>query len=218
MKSLTTRLLTLALVATALGCDKPEAPKPQEALVEQKAAPSAKAPPPSAATHAATASSPAATAAAATAAAPASGAAGTPSSKGGIFTGLPTTASKVPTVAEWGAAPEIKDIPGLGRSSFEIKLVREWLKVTARAVPRNGAGGTVMKFEPAAVVVKKGKDGNVFEFTAKDSSLTSVVFPLIEGKDREVLFPYPTCSAEYTLTATWPKGAPQARVSVRAKE
>lgn len=213
----TALLLSFALLP-ALACGKSEPTSDRGSTPPASAPPaqaSARSPAP---TATATATQPAATAASAApggSAAPGAAAGGT-GNKGGVFSGVPTTASKVPTVAEWGAAPEIKDIPGSSdEATFEIKSVREWVKVTAKSHKVNGAGDSTFLFAPEPVVVRKGKDGNVFEFTAKDESLTSVVFALIEGKEREFFFKYTVSGASTLVSASWPKGAPQARVSFK---
>lgn len=208
-------ILALANLLACVACgNKPEPAKENSTPAKTTATPSASSPPPRAPSAPAAASS--AAPAASSVAPAASGSAGAPLNKAGVFTGVPAKASKVPTVAEWGAAPEIKDIPGQGSEEiWEIKNVREWVKVTARAYRPYGAGGMRFEFNPSPVKVLSGKDGNVFEFTAKTEELTSVVFSLVEGKEREFHFKYEPGDLSYILKASWAKGAPEARLAFR---
>lgn len=219
MNSPTRAMVPFFLAALpALGCGKSEPAAEKGAALTPTATvqPSAKPPAASAAPAVATAATASASAAAGASAAPGGSAADGPSNKRGVFTNIPKTASKVPTVAEWAAAPEIKDINTIeSMTNFEIKNVREWVKVTMKTYMAPGAGGTTTPLGPSAVVVRKGKDGNVFEFTAKDESLTSVVFPLVEGKEREFFFEYALSGTKLVLSATWAKGTPEAKLSFR---
>lgn len=110
-------------------------------------------------------------------------------------------------MAEWNAAPEIKNLPGIpSHIPYEIKNVREWIKLTFRTNPLPHGGWVPLN----PVKVTKGKDGNVFEFTSKnDPPLTSIVFAMIEGKEREAIFDYPG-TGKITATANWARGAPEA--------
>jgi len=104
---------------------------------------------------------------------------------------------------------------------FEVRNVREWVKVTAWTRESGVKSAVDTNSYPMPVEVTKGKDANVFEYTpsGKDKrTLTSVVFPLVEGKEREFSFAYTGNGAGTAiLSATWPKGAPEAKLVFRQK-
>jgi hypothetical protein len=102
---------------------------------------------------------------------------------------------------------------------MEIKNVREWFKVTARTYQSSPVLMPYLTVSPAPVEVLKGKDHNVFEFTSKtDSPLTSVVFAMVEGKEREALFKYPSSGVSIKMIASWETGAPQATLRFESSE
>ena len=105
--------------------------------------------------------------------------------------------SAVPSVGEWGSAPEVT-VRGSSALGCSTKVLREWFRVSCSGT--NDSGG-----KPTTVAVTRG--GNAERYTFAQNNVTSLVTPFVEGSDFEALFSWTDKSAK--LVVKWPRGAPR---------
>jgi len=123
----------------------------------------------------------------------------------GLPADIPSTRSKVPTLAEWSAVPEIT----VARSTplgCETKMVREWLRVSCKGKSYTGGKpGNVTKLEGC------GPETMLF---SKAESTTSLVSPVLRGKSCEVRFTWTNDRAAW-LSIDWAATAPRPVIAFR---
>lgn len=123
----------------------------------------------------------------------------------GLPAEIPSTRSKVPTLAEWDAVGEIT----VARSTplgCETKMVREWLRVSCKG--KSHTGGT-----PANVTKLEGCGADTFLFS-KMGNTTSLVTPVLRNKSCEVRFTWMNATAAW-LSVDWNVGTPRPVIAFR---
>jgi hypothetical protein len=130
----------------------------------------------------------------------------------GVFLGVPTTRSKVPSPDEWSKAQDIKEIPGNtgDASDCEVRAVREWLRVSCRPFGGMESGTTLPRIEAEDIkLTTDGKDDNGADaFTFASNGVASVVVALLDGKRRDAIVSYGDAYPSKHITIDWPHGAP----------
>ncbi len=113
---------------------------------------------------------------------------------------IPTTRSKVPTIAEWNAVPREITVNRSTPLNCETKMVREWLRVSCRE--KNNTGGT-----PRNVTVAAGCTSDTYLFSKPEQKIASVVTPVLKGKHCEVRFDW--TNKTQTLVVDWVGNGPR---------
>lgn len=113
---------------------------------------------------------------------------------------IPSTRSKVPTIAEWNAVPREITVNRSTPLNCETKMVREWLRVSCRE--KNNTGG-----KPTNATVVAGCSSETYLYSKPDLKIASVVTPVLKGKHCEVRFDWTNRSQ--TLVVDWVGNGPR---------
>ena len=113
----------------------------------------------------------------------------------------PDKPSKPPTPAEWNQGPEV-EVRNAKKLNCEVKLVREWVRVSCRNNPQNNNSFV----EEIQWVEPKTKPVDFYD-QVKKGTLASIVFPI--RKETAVRVKFVWSSFERTLFASWSPGTPK---------
>lgn len=112
---------------------------------------------------------------------------------------IPADRSAVPKTTDWDATGP-STLPGFNSHGCEVKIFKEWLRVSCRGA--NSSGGT-----PTGVQAQCGND--TFTFANPKTKVASVVTPLIKGHRCNAAFSW--TDSKQTLVVDWSTGS-QGRV------
>jgi hypothetical protein len=87
-------------------------------------------------------------------------------------------------------------LPGFNSHGCEVKIFKEWIRVSCRGA--NGSGGT-----PTAVQAQCGND--TFTFANPKTKVASIVTPLIKGHRCNAAFSW--TDSKQTLVVDWSTGS-----------
>lgn len=113
----------------------------------------------------------------------------------GLPNDIPSTRSKVPTVAEWDAVTREIRVARSTPLGCETKMVREWVRISCRN--HNDSGG-----KPTTVATKTA--GGVEAYLFQKNNITSVVLPVLRGKYYDAVFSW--TDKRQLLAVDWRSG------------
>lgn len=112
----------------------------------------------------------------------------------------PEKPSKPPTVAEWNAARE-SEVKNGKQLACEVKLVREWLRVSCRTTENKAS-----QIQGLTLLEPKVRSAEFYELV-KPNTLASMVFPI--RKATQVRIEFEWNDFKRILSVAWTPGAPK---------